>query len=501
MEAQAAVPVDAPLGEVLVPESIAGSEHGADEAAVMGPEDGSEHGEEHGDGNGGSIDGSAADDEPAVAAPLPEPDSEDDDDPSVDEEITNAMTATGMTEVFTLALPAMCSLLDVTHLTTPLFGNQVIKVGDDVTTFILTGGAARVRAAAAYADSLEGTGKVPAKLGMASLASAMYAMVEVLFDPASEAPVRHAVEREGSPDTGFIRKALAVARAVKDTTSSAKEFSSAEMERLALSVAPLLGHDFNGVADLAAPAQTKIISKEINAKTIPSSASVQPQVIWRAGGDLGVAAPKAEKNKELVAEATTCTLQLRGRWSTLCITEAACIMDMVDRDGVTSNREAALAALGMATALKNAHHLICFADVNSALEDAVDAARSVQNVAVHKRGGFAAAFNAGSRAIGEANRSARRDASKAATSADSGPLTLKDLHELQQALKTKPNAPKGKTGGASNPSEKKNMKPAKLANGRTEFFERKRGGNPACPVKCTKAHTKDTWCHLDHSDK
>ena len=196
MEAQAAVPVDAPLGEVLVPESIAGSEHGADEAAVMGPEDGSEHGEEHGDGNGGSIDGSAADDEPAVAAPLPEPDSEDDDDPSVDEEITNAMTATGMTEVFTLALPAMCSLLDVTHLTTPLFGNQVIKVGDDVTTFILTGGAARVRAAAAYADSLEGTGKVPAKLGMASLASAMYAMVEVLFDPASEAPVRHAVERD-----------------------------------------------------------------------------------------------------------------------------------------------------------------------------------------------------------------------------------------------------------------------------------------------------------------
>ena len=494
MEAEAAVPVDfqggAPFGEVLVPESIAGSANG------------SEHGAELGNGNGGSIDGSAADDEPAGAAPLLEPDSEDDDDPSVDEEITNAMTATGMTEVFTLALPAMCNLLNVTHLTTPLFGNQVIKVGDDVTTFILTGGAARVRAAAAYADSLEGTGKVPAKLGMASLASAMYAMVEVLFDPASEAPVRHAVEREGSPETGFIRKALAVARAVKDTTSSAKEFSSAEMERLALSVAPLLGHDFNGVADLAAPAQTKIISKEINAKTIPSSASVQPQVIWRSGGDLGVAAPKAEKNKELVAEATTCTLQLRGRWSTLCITEAACIMDMVDRDGVTSNREAALAALGMATALKNAHHLICFADVNSALEDAVDAARSVQNVAVHKRGGFAAAFNAGSRAIGEANRSARRDASKANASADSGPLTMKDLREqLQQALKAKPNAPKGKTGGASNPSEKKNMKPAKLATGKTEFFERKRGGNPACPVKCTKAHTKDTWCHLDHSDK
>ena len=482
--------------QILVADSDAGSNHGGDEAVAMELANESDN-----DEDAGSVAGSAAGPEPATVAPPVGSDSDDDDELSVDAEISSAMVASGMTEVFTLALPAMCHLLDVKYLTTAHFGNQVIKVGSDVTTFILTGGAARVRAVAAYADLLEATGKVPPGLGMVSLSSALYAMVEVLFESASAKPVRHAVEREGSPDTGFIRKALAVARAVKDTTTSAKELSSDEMERLALCVAPLLGHDFNGVADLAAPAQTKTIMKEIKAKTIPSSPSVQPQVIWRAGGDLGVAAPKAEKNKELVAEATTCTLQLRGRWSTICITIAACIMDMLDRDGVTSNREAALAALGMITALKNAHHLICFADVNGALEDALDAARSVQNVAPHKRGGFAAAFNAGSRAIGEANRSARRDASKGGSSADGSVVTVKDLRELQQALKNKPTVTRGKPGGPGGASEKKNMKPAKLANGKTEFFERKRGGNSACPIKCTKAHGKDGWCHLDHSDK
>ena len=45
------------------------------------------------------------------------------------------------------------------------------------------------------------------------------------------------------------------------------------------------------------------------------------------------------------------------------------------------------------------------------------------------------------------------------------------------------------------------MKAVKLANGETKHFERKRGGNSTCPVKCTKSHHKDAWCHLDHSDK
>ena len=429
---------------------------------------------------------------------------EDDDGPSVDEEIARALEATGTVEVFTTALPAMCYLLGVTYLTMALLGNQIIQVGGVGTNFALTGGASRVQAAAAYADLLLGTGMIPAKFTKQAIASAVYTVVEMLYAPHTDAPQRGEVTREGSPDTGFIRKALAVARAVKETTTSAKESSADEMDRLAGRLAPLLGHDSNGVADLAAPSQTKTIKKEIQeCKRIPSNPSVQPQVIWRCGGDLGVAAPKAEKNKELVAEATTCTLQLRGRWSTLCITVAACIMDMSESDGVTSNREAALGALGMITALKNAHHLVCFTDVAVALEDALDAARSMQNGSVDSRAGFAAAFVAGARVITDANRLARRDAAKgdaakgpsAPKGGSAGPMTMNDLRELLKDKSTTSNK------GKPNATDKTGMKAVKLANGKTEHFERKKGGNPRCPVKCTKDHAKETWCHFSHADK
>ena len=40
-----------------------------------------------------------------------------------------------------------------------------------------------------------------------------------------------------------------------------------------------------------------------------------------------------------------------------------------------------------------------------------------------------------------------------------------------------------------------------LPNGTKRLFERKAGGNPDCPVKCTKDHAKGAWCHLDHVDK
>lgn len=148
---------------------------------------------------------------------------EDDDGPSVDEEIARALEATGTVEVFTTALPAMCYLLGVTYLTMALLGNQIIQVGGVGTNFALTGGASRVQAAAAYADLLLGTGMIPAKFTKQAIASAVYTVVEMLYAPHTDAPQRGEVTREGSPDTGFIRKALAVARAVKETTTSAKE--------------------------------------------------------------------------------------------------------------------------------------------------------------------------------------------------------------------------------------------------------------------------------------
>ena len=74
-------------------------------------------------------------------------------------------------------------------------------------------------------------------------------------------------------------------------------------------------------------------------------------------------------------------------------------------------------------------------------------------------------------------------------------MTMSDLRELLKDKSTTSNK------GKPNATDKTGMKAVKLANGKTEHFERKKGGNPRCPVKCTKDHAKETWCHFSHADK
>ena len=66
-----------------------------------------------------------------------------------------------------------------------------------------------------------------------------------------------------------------------------------------------------------------------------------------------------------------------------------------------------------------------------------------------------------------------------------------------------------KTGDAEDDEDEPNPKKArkakermiKLPNGTSKKFEVKKGGNPACPVKCTATHGKSAWCAYSHVGK
>ena len=430
-----------------------------------------------------------------------------------EEELANAAMDAGCGSVFADALPAICSVAGkVTLLTTVMLGNQIVSVNSKVTTLRLAQGVERVQAVSAYADALLGSDRAP-PVPKGALSSALLSVLDSVFPPEAAPPDRVATDREGSPDTGFIRKAMAVMAARKEQGSLTSEMSVANMERLAEAVAPLLGFQSQGTSGLGAPSQCKVMYREVVVnKRIPAVVSIDPENMIRAGGDTGVAAPKAEKDKESVtAEPTTSSFELRDRLSTWCITLAACLMDQ-DDEPEASKRSAALAALGMIQALAKAKNLTSYAQVHFAIQSAVAAARRAQNCDPSMRLGFAAALTKGSDAIFEMDSHVRRTAvptANATTPEDTaaGPAVVKDLREL---IKSMGGGGRGKGGGrggggrggkGGRGDEKSVSRYVKLPDGTRKAFVRMHGGNPDCPVKCTKDHAKASICHFSHADK
>ena len=450
-------------------------------------------------------------DQPAAARG--EADPADDDEIGVEEAIANAAADTGCASTFADALPAMCFLGNVTQLTVVMLGNQIACARSMPTTLRLAQGTDRVEAAAEYAEQLYATSVHPS-VSKNALTGALLSVLDVVFPqeaPRPDTATRAATARDGSPDTGFIRKAMAVWQVGKEHSHTSKEMPEADMGRLATGVGALLGFASQGTSGLAAPPQTKIMHKEVQVhKRIPSVGSVQPENIVRAGGDHGIAAPKAEKSKELTAEPTTSSLELRDRFATFCITLAACLMDMPDTPA-EKMRSAALASLGMMQAMKDARSLTSYAQVDHAIKSALAAARRAQNCDPSMRQGFTAALNKGADAIIATNGHVDRTAALSGDTAtrgggdttthggDAGPVTLTQLRDLIKGI------PRAKGGGGNlkggGDQEKVQSKMVKLPDGTNQLFKRGPGGNPECPVKCTKDHRKESWCHLSHADK
>ena len=437
--------------------------------------------------------------------------------------IARAASECGCLAAITDALDAMCEVAgNVQTFTAALLGNHMIILdGHQVTVLRLAVGLERVQAASIFADKLYASAKPP-RSNKDGLVASLLAVLDVLYpEPATRPPQATAAraggaqpavtERDGSPDTGLIAKMCAVMDYREDRKTTSKECSADDMRELGRLIAPFVGSSSKGSADLCSMSQMRTILNEIGKHgRFPSEQSCQPDKMVRHGGDSSLAAPKAEKGKELVAEETTCARVLRGRFRTFCLAVGAGLLKQ--RDTPTDNmQDAAAAALSMHDALADAEHLVTHKQVEAAIGNCLQAARAAQNGDDRRRRGFTVACDRGAHAILEANTFARTfqamgmqpPTDEAASTVppaagDEKPVTVKQLKELKQAIagfKDKQGKRSGKPAGG-----KTHIK-VKLADGTEKLFERLPGGNKDCPVHCTKAHAKDKWCHLNHSKK
>ena len=154
----------------------------------------------------------------------------------------------------------------------------------------------------------------------------------------------------------------------------------------------------------------------------------------------------------------------------------------------------------IAYAMKDARSLTSYAQVDHAIKSALAAARRAQNCDPSMRQGFTAALNKGADAIiatnGHVDRTAALSGDTATRDGGAGPVTLTDLRDLIKSIPKGGGNPKG-----GDEPKKGESKMVKLPDGTSKLFKRARGGNPECPVKCTKEHRKESWCHLSHADK
>lgn len=459
---------------------------------------------------------------PACGQPEEVADSDDDDNggSAIDGGIARVATDCGCLAAITDALPSMCEAAGfVPILTTPLLGAQVVILGNEVTSLKAGCGVVRVRAVAAYVDKLFATSQPPTA-HKDGLIGALLAVLDVLHPEPAAAPPAAVVRaggavpmsagRDESPDTGFITKICAYMEHREDRKTSSKECSATDMRELGSLIAPFLGSASKGSADLASVSQTKTILNEIGKYgRFPSEQSCQPDKIIRFGGDASLAAPKAEKGKELMADETTCSRVLRGRFRTFCITVGAVFLRQPDTP-IEAMSDAASAALNMHEALAEAEHLVSHKQVETAINNCLHAARRAQNGDDRRRRGFAIACERGAQAIHEANTLASTfQAMGVATAApsaaptagpsgtgDDKPITMK---QLKQALSGKGAGGKGGKGAGKGGRDKK--REVELPDKSKKYFERKQGGNPDCPVMCTNSHPKHAYCHLNHSQK
>ena len=113
------------------------------------------------------------------------------------------------------------------------------------------------------------------------------------------------------------------------------------------------------------------------------------------------------------------------------------------------------------------------------------------------RQGLTAALNKGAEAIlatnDHADRTAVLSGDTTKRGGDAEPATLKDLCDLIKGIPRAKGGGGNPKGGGGNPKgggdpddTRASSRMVKLPNSKSQLFKRVRGGNPECPVKCTR---------------
>jgi len=341
------------------------------------------------------------------------------------------------------------------------------------------------------------------KTGLFAICSALMAVLDSadkldqVSAPSAGAGDPADAARNSSPSSN-TRAAVARAVAAEKAKRGMYEMSSEELNERLKTGENRFGAKAPSRDTIAHEYQLKALYEEIVEQgVVPSRDDTQPIAMKALGGESGLRAASAGKNKAVLAEATTCPTEARHRFG--LFVDSIAVVVCHEPDGEEIHQGAQM----LGNALRRSFNLKTYEQVASAMAAAMGKARRARNGYQSDRVSIGAAFRLGGEVIYERNDAAattnlkrttdEANAPAAATEATTGMTKAEMIAAIDWAVKSKGTDKGASTVGKMMTHDGKKVGP----------FKRMKGGNPDCPVACPHdQHDKDrSWCEYHHGDK
>jgi len=406
----------------------------------------------------------------------------------------------------------LASFFDSEALTTSLFAAHRVTLasGQRVTVGLSTGEARADAVELMAAELQQHLERAGAAVALRPATAALHELYGQLA-PAQEA----GAVPKGPPATQPPQPADAAAvamesiRALRDAEKAEKEMSTNDITSKLGQLHAALG-EYAFLAPtrgdlLHAQQLRKLHTELIKNGLVQSDPTLEPHKLKLMGGDDGVAACKAEKEKDVEAADAHDVLEYRCRCSGLVHSIGLVTI------GEPGGAEIYKGAFAIILALGDATHLTTLPRISDAVEGGLRAARRARN----KTGGvtLAAAYAMVGDEIRRANDEAgrrkrardddaaetpRKAASVSAAAATAGFVTAEMLAKAMEDAVAKAGGGGQHSGGGA---AVRSRRMVNMGDGRSRSYAMLPGGNSSCPVKCTRSHDKAAECELNHSDK
>ena len=317
-------------------------------------------------------------------------------------------------------------------------------------------------------------------------------------------------DRNGSPASN-TRSALIKAQAMEKAKETMNEMSETELKRRLECVAKLPGTTPT-IENLCHRNQLKRLEEEVvQLRQVPSHANIQPSVMKYMAGANGLVAARAKKGEDVFASPCLSVLDCRRRLK--CFAVSLVLVSCWEADAAET-REGVMAFY---EAVEESEGLVTLAQVR--VIDDGRATRTNEVVRMHATivvsscnvtpdilqvsSAISLAMYKARRSCGASNGSRARSIGKSFFDA-ADVIFEKNCSALEkQVIDPFPVATEVvKPDGKPDPVTVKKESSVRLANGEYKVFERMKGGNPNCPVACTrKSCNKKQLCARSHSGK
>jgi hypothetical protein len=308
--------------------------------------------------------------------------------------------------------------------------------------------------------------------------------------------------RSGSPAVGsFARQAVAIVNEQEKAATARREMPRSEVLSRHNKCSIRYGIFAPKLGDIAVAQQLKHMDEDLNTNgVVPAHAAAQPLKVVAAFAGGGVLSKKPEKDKDI--EAGEAKSVAEGKKTIAVYVNSVGVVSVDNTDG----EDIFQGALTMLKAVNNAEHITSVEVLTSVMNTAMGEAMSACAGDYDAPKSIGDSYRAAARTIHKANNdlgifavaNAKKQKTETGANNVDGSSFPADLRTLIDSAKKKAKS----QGAAADKDSKKTVGKALVPGEGYKKFAIMAGGNPDCPVDCTKASCKKAdRCFRNHQNK